>query len=486
MPVAAWVGNPPIRLTRYVRQSPEPPQHAFLFIDHVREALYGGAAGGGKSSALLAAALQYVDVPGYSALLLRRTFPDLDQPDALIPRSQEWLASSDATWNDNKHRWTFPSGATLTFGHMQHEKSKYDYQGAAYQFIGFDELTQFSETQYTYLFSRCRRPKLNEDASPEERARVERLSEVPLRVRAASNPGGPGHDWVKARFGIYREDGDPPGASLVCHRDTWPAGRVFIPAKSDDNPHLDVESYLANLAELDQHTRAQLRDGNWDSRPPGDLFRREWFEIIDKVPSDCQWVRRWDLAATEATEASPDPDWTVGARVGLHPNGDYIVEHVERARVRPNGVLDMIVAMAQRDGKGTVIWLPQDPGQAGKSQVDAWIRDPRLRGFTVKAERETGSKFVRAQPVSARAERGMVKLKRAQWNAAFLDEHEAFTATGEHSHDDIVDAVSGALAVLGVDDAVTQQSYRDDTAGPAVTRRGDLILIGDEYVDKTD
>ena len=270
VPVAAWVGDPPIRLTRYVRQSPEPPQHAFLFIDHVLEALYGGAAGGGKSSALLAAALQYVDVPGYAALLLRRTFRDLNQPDALIPRSKAWLSNTDATWNDNDHRWTFPSGATLTFGYLDHEDDKLQYQGAAFQFIGFDELTQFSETQYAYLFSRCRRPQVaTDEKSGNERARIERLAEVPLRMRAASNPGGPGHDWVKARFGIYREEGDDRTAPLVCHRESWPHARVFIPAKLSDNPHLDQDSYRTALAELDHHTRAQLLDGDWDTQAAG-------------------------------------------------------------------------------------------------------------------------------------------------------------------------------------------------------------------------
>jgi predicted phage terminase large subunit-like protein len=481
---AAWVGDPPIRITRYIRQSPELPQHAFLFIDGVLEALYGGAAGGGKSSALLAAALQYVDVPGYSALLLRRTFPDLNQPDALIPRSKEWLAGSGATWNDNDHRWTFPSGATLTFGHMQHEDNKLQYQGAAFQFVGFDELTQFSETQYTYLFSRCRRPKLPDNASDEDRRRIERLSQVPLRVRAASNPGGSGHDWVKARFGIYREDGDPRSAQLVCHRESWPHGRVFIPAKLSDNPHLDQGSYRSSLDELDHHTRSQLLDGDWDSRPPGDLFRRSWFEILDAAPEGCRWVRFWDLAATEPSDANPDPDWTVGARVGRHPNGSYIVEDIERLRRRPDAVKQAIRHCAQRDGKSTVIWIAQDPAQAGKSQIDDFIRDPLLAPYAVKGRRETGSKFVRAQPVSAKAEHGLVKLKRATWNAAFLDEHEAFTQTDEHSHDDQVDALSGAFGVLATAGGASTQSRLPDGL-PLSVVRGNLVLVGEQYIDRT-
>lgn len=234
----------------YIPHGPHPKQAAFLDVETL-EALYGGAVGGGKSDALLMAALKYVNVPGYAALLLRRTFEDLAKPDALIPRSKEWLKSTDAAWNDQRHQWTFPSGATLSFGYLQHEDDKYHYQGAAYQFVGWDELTQFTETQYTYLFSRCRRPSdLSENAA---------LAAVPLRIRAASNPGGVGHDWVKARFAIDREGGHD-------------ASRPFVPARLEDNPSLDAETYETSLSVLDLVTRSQLRYGDWDIGAIGNVF----------------------------------------------------------------------------------------------------------------------------------------------------------------------------------------------------------------------
>lgn len=483
MPDAAWVGDPPIRLTRYVRQSPEPPQHAFLFIDHVREALYGGAAGGGKSSALLAAALQYVDVPGYSAILFRRTFPDLSQPDALIPRSKAWLAQTDASWNDNEHRWTFPSGATLTFAHMQHEDTKFNYQGAAFQMVGFDELTQFTETQYTYMFSRCRRPKMPENPTLEQVETLERLSQVPLRVRSASNPGGRGHDWVRDRFGLYREEGDTPDMPYVCHRPEWEhTSRVFIPARLKDNPHLDEESYRDNLSELDHHTRRQLEDGDWESRPPGDLFRREWFDVEDTAPVGCKWVRFWDLAATEPSESNPDPDWTAGLRLGKHPNGTYWIEDLAHLRARPQGVEAEITAKAERDGKGTMVWLEQEPGSAGKNTIDHYQRTV-LTDRAVKGLRSTGSKFERASVVSSKAEHGLIKLVRGKWNSKFLNEVEAFTETDEHAHDDIVDALSGAYQAHQEGGEVTAESYMP-RRGKTVVRDGDLVLEGDHHIDR--
>lgn len=484
MPDAAWVGDPPIRLTKYIRQSPEPPQHAFLFLNDLRDIFYGGAAGGGKSSALLAAALQYVDVPGYSALLIRRTFPDLNQPGALIPRSKEWLSGTDATWNDNDHRWTFPSGATLTFGHLKHEDDKLKYQGAEFQFIGFDELTQFTRSQFTYMFSRCRRPKLQDDASDEDRARVERLADVPLRVRGAGNPGGPGHEWVKDRYGLYRPEGEPKSAPYVCHRPDWPhrGKRAFIPAKLQDNPHLDRVAYEAGLDELDHITRKQLRDGDWDTRPDGDLFKAEWFKIVDSAPDGCRWLRFWDLAATEVSEASPNPDWTAGVRVGLHPTGNLYVEDVKRLREQPAKVEDAAKDRASRDGISTLVRLEQEPGSSGKAVVDHWIRTV-LPGYAVDGIRSTGSKADRARIVSAKAEHGLVHLVRGSWNRAFIDEHVGFMEDDSHDHDDMVDGMSGAVIALMQGDKARQTSYRPGQTKPVV-KRGDLTLRGDKYVDK--
>ncbi|MGV3724600.1 MAG: terminase large subunit domain-containing protein [Actinomycetota bacterium] len=284
----------------YRPHAPTAQQSKFLEL-HCLEALFGGAAGGGKSDALLMDALQYVHVPGYAALLLRRTYADLSLPGALMDRARDWWSPTAAKWRDNEKTWVFPSGASITFGYLETERNKYRYQGAEFQYVGFDELTQFSETQYRYLLSRLRRLK---------------GSEVPLRMRGATNPGGVGHEWVKTRFGLgHGSDGQP----LQC-----PDGRVFIPAKLEDNPHLDREEYEKSLAELDPVTRAQLRSGNWDVLPEGVLFQRGWFEIVEAAPAGLRCVRFWDLAATEA-KAGTDPDWTVGVKLGVDAEGTYYV-----------------------------------------------------------------------------------------------------------------------------------------------------------------
>jgi predicted phage terminase large subunit-like protein len=374
------------------------------------EALFGGAAGGGKSSALLMAALQYADVPGYRAILFRRTFADLALPGALMDRAHDWLAGTAARWNERDKTWLFPSGATLTFGYLEHENDKYRYQGAEFQFIGFDELTQFSEPQYRYLFSRLR--KLVGHA-------------VPLRMRAASNPGGIGHEWVKQRFLVEGKEN----------------GRVFVPARLDDNPHLDRAAYVRSLEKLDPVTRAQLLAGDWNARQEGGLFKREWFQIVEPaaVPAGLQWVRYWDLAATEP-EPGKDPDWTAGAKIAAHHGQTWIAD-IRATRARPQGVEALIRQTALLDGHEVPIWIEQEPGSSGVNTIDHYQRTV-LPGFTVRGNRATGSKVSRAAPVSSAAEAGNVFLVRGPWVGDFLDEAEAFPGG---PHDDRVDAVSGAF-----------------------------------------
>lgn len=177
---------------------PTPRQAAFL-IYQGREALYGGAAGGGKTEAALMAASQYVCVPGYNAIIFRQTYGQLSQDGGLIERSLEWW-SDFASYNQGSHRWTFPSGASVAFAYLQYERDKHKYQGAEYHFVYFDELTNFpSDGAYTYLFSRLRKPSPSSLLARCATCGMS-LADVPLRMRAGTNPGGVGGAWVYNRF----------------------------------------------------------------------------------------------------------------------------------------------------------------------------------------------------------------------------------------------------------------------------------------------
>lgn len=223
-----------------------------------------------NSDALLMAALQYVDVPKYAAIIFRRTYTDLTLPEALMSRAREWLSKTKARWIDKEKTWLFPSGATLTFGYLETENDKYRYQGSAYQFVGFDELTQFTESQYTYLFSRLRRLA---------------GSSIPIRMRSGSNPGGIGAQWVHERF--IPEGFTPDNTSLVVEKkgvddEGRPTTRTFVPSRLKDNPYLDADTYVSSLNKLDPVTRAQLLRGDWTIKERGNILGM-WDENVHVI-----------------------------------------------------------------------------------------------------------------------------------------------------------------------------------------------------------
>ena len=401
----------------YIPHEPTEKQAKFLFQSDHLEGFYGGAARGGKTDALLMAALQYVSIPSYAALLLRRTYTDLSLPDALMDRAERWFINNeDISWHEKTKTWTFPSGATLTFGFLESERDKYRYQGAALQYVGFDELSQFTESQYSYLFSRL--------------TRLEGIN-IPLRMRAASNPGGIGHSWVKRRF----------ITPLI--EEMRKQNRFFIPAFLEDNPHVDQEAYEQSLNRLDPVTREQLRHGNWDIAIAGNMFKREWFEIVDAAPQSSRQVRFWDMAATEQKKGK-DPDWTVGCLLA-EKSGIFYVENITRFQKTPADTEKIIKQTAQIDGIGIRIYAEQEPGASGKIAIDHYARDI-LKGFSFIGIPSTGSKVTRAQPLSAAAQNGNVKIVNGSWIGDMLSELVLFPTKGVH--DDIVDAMSGAFNEL--------------------------------------
>lgn len=252
--------------------TPQPKQKIFM-SRFENEALYGGAAGGGKSDCALVEALRQVHIPHYRGLILRKTYPQLSD---LIDRSRELYLSAfpKAKYNDTKHCWSFPSGAKIYFGAMQYTKDRTNYQGKRYDFIDFDELTQFTWDEYSYLFSR------NRPGGPDTRC----------YIRAQANPGGIGHGWVKERFisaakpmsTIWeeREIRHPDGKVQINKR-----SRIFVPASVFDNKILmeNDPEYIASLAQLPEKERNALLYGDWDSFA-GQVFT-EWRNNPDNYES---------------------------------------------------------------------------------------------------------------------------------------------------------------------------------------------------------
>lgn len=411
---------------KYSPHTPTPKQQVFMNLT-CKEAFFGGAAGGGKSDALLMDALQYCDVKGYAAILFRTSFADLTKPGALIDRAKEWLLPHpNVIWREKDRKFEFIERygrhtdiiSILQFGYLETESDKYNYQGGEYQYVGFDEMVHISESNYRYMFSRTRRLKgMN----------------VPIRIRGASNPPDDGSgQWVYHRFV------DP---------ETKKSDVIFIPAGLDDNPYLDKEQYKQSLEELDPVTRARLRDGIWTIVRKGNMFKEDWFEEVDNLPPNRRLVRYWDMAATDETKAKKkngDPDWTVGAKVSEY-HGTYYIEDFNRFRKAPGESQEEQRATANIDGKRIKICMEQEPGSSGIISIHHYANNV-FKGFNFKGIKSTGSKIERANPASAKAEKGKIKIyKGCRYKKEFFQEAESFPGGG---HDDMVDAFSGAIAEL--------------------------------------
>ena len=220
--------------------------------------------GGGKSDALVIEALRQVAIPHYKGLIVRKTFPQLAE---LIDKSLNYYPRiyPKARYNISSHTWTFPSGAKIIFGSMQHTKDKHQYQGKAYDFVAFDELTHFTYEEYSYLFSR------NRPNGPGTR----------VYIRSTANPGGVGHGWVKERF-ITAARPMQPISEEVKWKDPggeWHTAiqkRIFVPSTVFDNKVLlaNDPGYVQRLASMPEAERNALLYGDWDSFS-GQVFT-EW------------------------------------------------------------------------------------------------------------------------------------------------------------------------------------------------------------------
>jgi predicted phage terminase large subunit-like protein len=449
---------PPIELRPQVG-----PQEDFL-ASPADIAIAGGAAGVGKTWGLLIEPLRHIDNPHFDAVIFRRTYTDIKKPGGLWDEASEIYPLLDAVPNQQDLKYAFPRGMSVTFAHMQHVKDRLDWKGAQIPLISFDQLEDFEEDQFWYLFSRNRSAKAG----------------IRPYIRATCNPvpdddqiGGWLHKlitwWIDPesgypiweRSGVLRwfvrigdqiEWADSPDALRarfedLADEDVQPKSLTFIPGLLKHNQALERADpgYRANLMALPFVERERLLGGNWKVKATaGKVFNRAWFKtLLSTVPMDVdRWVIFWDKAGTEGAGK-----YSAGVLMGRRANGRYVIANVVRGQwsaLNREIVIQQTAEFYRANGLMVDIWLEQEPGSGGKESAESSVRN--LAGFTVHAEQVTGDKVTRAGPFSAQAEAGNVDLVLAPWNEAFLTEAQNFD--GVHGFSDQIDAASGAFNKL--------------------------------------
>jgi len=440
---------------------PQPgPQETFL-NSTADIAIYGGAAGGGKTYALLLENLRHTDNKKFGSVIFRRTMADMTKKGAIWDNAMDLYPLKGAVPVKNpQYVMRFPSGATVTFAHLNDEKSLRDWQGAQVPLICFDELTHFSRTQFLYLLSRNRS-----------------TSGVKGYVRATCNPDAT--SWVADFIAWYidQETGLPikerSGVmryfAIIDDNDIWGDTREEVSEKCGIDPKL-VKSfsfivsnifdnkiqlekdpgYLANLNALGIVEKGRLLHGNWKIKiAAGMFFKRSQVTIVQSIPSNIRLLcRAWDLAATVPNAQNPNPDYTAGVLMGKLDDKRYIILDLVHGRWTADEVRKTVLETAKRDKRRygrVMIRLAQDPGQSGKEQALSYIR--MLSGFSVKAKRVTGDKVTRAEPFSSQWQIGDVLILAGDWNNTLFTEYEQFPPESS-GHDDIVDGGSDAFTEL--------------------------------------
>lgn len=437
------------------------PQERFLSCpaDFV---LYGGAAGGGKTWALLIEPLRHIHNADFGAVIFRRTNPQITAEGGLWDESHKiYPHLGGRPYYSPPLSWAFPSGAKITLTHMQHESNRLDWQGSQIPLICYDEVAHFTRQQFFYMLSRNRS-----------------TCGVRPYIRATCNPAPPDDPiggWLHEFVGWYiDEDGwaipersgrvrwfivvndalrwaDAPEELRSAYPDSEPKSFSFIASSIYDNRILlrSDPGYLANLKALPLVERERLlgdtkRGGNWLIRPTaGQVFKREWFEMVGAVPAHAQRVRYWDKAGTTG-----GGDYSAGVLIAKDDDGVYYVEdvvHGQWSALARERIIRQTAELDRANRGHVTIYVEQEPGSGGKESAEATVRN--LAGFVVHAERVTGDKVTRAKQFSAQCEARNVKVMNAPWASSYLAELESFP---DGAHDDQVDGSSGAFNKLAV------------------------------------
>lgn len=445
------------------------PQETFLCTS-ADIAIYGGAAGGGKTYALLLEAVRHIGNPKFGAVIFRRQSIQITQEGGLWDSSYEVYGGirGAVPKTSPRYHWKFKTGARVGFAHIDGDRDLGKWQGSQIALIGFDELTHFTKKQFFYMMSRNRS-----------------ASGIDPYIRATCNPDA--DSWVadfiswwidqdtgypiSERSGVVRYmvhmndiiswfDTEEEGIDFAMQSglDAFKAKKsvksvTFIASTLQDNKILmeNDPGYLANLLALTEVEKERLLNGNWKIKPSaGSFFKRTQIgDILKTIPDDIVAIcRGWDLAATDEDE-NKEAAYTAGLLMAKRACGRFLVLDVVNRQLKAGEVRKLVKTTTKADNAKYRKYctvrqrLPQDPGQAGKEQAESYIE--MLAGYSVVTRPESGSKESRAEPMAAQWQQGFFDVMEGEWNEEYFNQLESFP---ESKFKDMVDAGSSAFGEI--------------------------------------
>lgn len=418
--------------------------------------IYGGAAGGGKTFALLLECLRHKNVKDFGAVIFRKNAIQISIEGGLWDASHKLYSQVKGAQPklSPRYSWLFSARSRVSFAHIERDDNLRQWQGSEIALIGFDELTHFTEKQFFYMLSRNRttcgvRPYVRATCNPDADSWVasfiswwiDQETGYPILERSGVIRYMARID-EKIIWGDTKEEVVSQGAKLKNIKSV-----TFICATLEDNKIL-MESdpgYMANLEALSLVERERLLHGNWKIKSAAGLYfkRIQIGEILKVLPNDIVAIcRGWDLAATDKAE-DETAAYTAGVLMARRACGRFLVIDVLNQQLKAGDVRKLVKTAAQVDRSkyGNVRQrLPQDPGQAGKEQAQSYVQ--MLAGYNVVTKLESGSKESRAEPMAAQWQQGFFDVMEGEWNEMYFNQLESFP---ESKFKDMVDASSSAF-----------------------------------------
>jgi phage terminase large subunit-like protein len=436
-------------------------------------AFYGGPAGCGKTALLQMESCRFYNNPLYTGIIFRRETTSITLPGGMWETGEPIYKALGAKCNEGKLNVRYRDGGKLKYSHLEHEKNKYNHHGGQYAFIGFDEIQEFTFTQFAYLISRARaippcpiRGYVRLTGNADARSWVRQLIDWWIPPPPAKGIPYPERIGVIKHFVIrqnriiwveqdYRDEfGNPP------------LSFTFFGAKLDDNPVDKAwrDDYRRKIASMDDVTRARLGEGDWNAIESGGLFEAKDFEIVDEVPRLERQMRYWDKACTKKKDDN-NPAESAGVKGGFY-NGSLYITDIAHYQDEPGKITERMRDHAERDGYETAIAWEEEKGADGK-YTSTFLQNNVFKGYEAYPDPVSGDKFERARIWAALAKRGLVKLLRGVWNIPFITQAVNFVPNSSFKKD-MIDGVSGLHKVLVQTNRVwPEYQYNDSPNDPA-------------------